>query len=187
MTPLGLAHVMDTGHHYGPGPWVCDLERPDWNPCYYHRADSEGIGFDRTPAGSDALSQYAPGVAAQWADPATIDPRYLLWFHRVRWDQPLPSGRTLWAELVHEYDAGVAAVDALARDWQTLAPQIDAERHRAVAENLAIQQAEARWWRGASLAYWQSLNGLALPEGTAPIPESLTDYRRRTFPEAPGQ
>lgn len=187
MTPLGLAHVMDTGHHYGPGPWVCDLERPDWNPCYYHRADSEGIGFDRSPAGSDALSQYAPGVAAQWADPATIDLRYLLWFHRVRWEQPMPSGRTLWAELAHEYDAGVAAVVASARDWQTLAPQIDAQRHRAVAENLAIQQAEARWWRDASLAYWQSLHGLPLPAGAAPIPESLADYQRRTFPEAPGQ
>jgi alpha-glucuronidase len=187
MTPFGLAHVMDTGHHYGPGPWVCDLDRPDWNPCYYHRADSEGIGFDRTARGSGALEQYAPQVAAQWADPATIDPRYLLWFHRVRWDQPMPSGRTLWAELVHEYDAGVAAVDAMARDWQALAPQIDAQRYRAVAENLAIQQAEARWWRDASLAYWQSLNGLALPAGAAPIPESLADYQRRTFPEAPGQ
>ncbi len=187
MTPLGLAHVMDTGHHYGPGPWVCDLDRPDWNPCYYHRADAAGIGFDRTAAGSDALAQYAAPVAAHWADPSRIDPRYLLWFHRVRWDQTMPSGRTLWAELVHEYDAGVAATDALAREWQALAPQIDAERHRAVAENLSIQQAEARWWRNASLAYWQSLNGLALPAGAAPIPESLDDYQRRTFPEAPGQ
>ncbi|WP_296718766.1 alpha-glucuronidase [Erythrobacter sp.] len=187
MTPLGLAHVMDTGHHYGPGPWVCDLARPDWNPCYYHRADGEGIGFDRTPAGSDALAQYAPDVTAQWADPATVDPRYLLWFHRVRWDRVMPSGRSLWADLVHEYDAGVAAVDALARDWQTLAPHIDAQRHRAVAENLAIQQVEARWWRNASLAYWQSLHGLPLPAGAAPIPESLADYQRRAFPEAPGQ
>ncbi len=187
MTPLGLAHVMDTGHHYGPGPWVCDLERPDWNPCYYHRADSEGIGFDRTATGSNALAQYAPAVAAQWADPAIIDPRYLLWFHRVRWDQPMPSGRTLWAELVHEYDRGIGAVDAMARIWQGLAPQVDAERFRAVSENLAIQQSEARWWRNASLAYWQSLNGLALPAGAAPFPEPLEAYRKRTFPEGPGQ
>ncbi len=25
MTPLGLHHIMDTGHHYGPGPWVSNL------------------------------------------------------------------------------------------------------------------------------------------------------------------
>lgn len=80
ITPLGLAHLMDTGHHYGPAPWVCDLARPEWNPCYYHRADAGGIGFDRTPAGSDALAQYAPQVAAAWADPATMDEDYLLWF-----------------------------------------------------------------------------------------------------------
>lgn len=187
MTPLGLAHVMGTGHHYGPAPWVCDLERPDWNPCYYHRADSQAIGFDRTASGSNALVQYAPGVAAHWVDPAAIDPRYLLWFHRVRWDQTMPSGRTLWAQLVHEYDAGVAATAGFARDWQTVAAHIDAQRHRAVAETLAIQQAEARWWRDASLAYWQSLHHLPLPAGSAPIAESLGDYQRRSYPEAPGQ
>lgn len=187
MTPLGLAHVMDTGHHYGPAPWVCDLERPDWNPCYYHRADVAGIGFDRTATGSDALSQYAPDVAAQWADPATIDSRYLLWFHHVRWDQTMPSGRALWAEMVHEYDTGVAEADAMARIWQNLAPHIDAGRHAAIAADLAIQQAEARWWRNASLVYWQSLNGLPLPAGAAPIPESLAAYQSLTFPEAPGQ
>ncbi|HMC92108.1 MAG TPA: alpha-glucuronidase family glycosyl hydrolase, partial [Allosphingosinicella sp.] len=37
MTPLGLAHLMGTGHHYGPAPWVSNLERADWNPTYYHR------------------------------------------------------------------------------------------------------------------------------------------------------
>lgn len=187
MTPFGLAHVMDTGHHYGPGPWVCDLDRPDWNPCYYHRADAAGIGFDRTATGSDALAQYAPAVAAQWANPETIDPRYLLWFHRVRWDRLMPSGRTLWAELVHQYDAGVAEVDAMASAWQAMARHVDAERFRAVTENLAIQQSEARWWRNASLSYWQSLNGLALPTGAAPVPEPLETYRNRSFPEAPGQ
>ena len=186
MTPLGLAHLMDTGHHYGPAPWVCELARPEWNPCYYHRADAGGIGFDRTAGGSNALAQYAPSVAGQWADAGTIDPAYLLWFHRVAWDQPMPTGRTLWAELVHRYDAGVTAVDRMGDTWGTLAPHVDAQRHRAVAENLAIQAREARWWRDASLAYWQSVNGLPLPAGTRPPAESLDYYRSLTFPEAPG-
>ena len=187
MTPLGLAHQMDTGHHYGPGPWVCDLARPEWNPCYYHQADRSGIGFDRTASGSDALSQYAPQVAGQWADPATIDPHYLLWFHHVAWDDTLPSGRTVWQELVHEYDRGVAAVDTMAGQWAGLRGAIDAQRHRAVSESLAIQQREARWWRDASIAYWQSLNGLEMPQGASPPAETLEAYKDRSFPEAPGQ
>jgi alpha-glucuronidase len=187
MTPLGLAHVMATGHHYGPGPWVCDLERTDWNPCYYHRADKDGIGFDRTEAGSGALAQYALQIAARWANRETIDPRYLLWFHRVGWDHPMPSGETLWTALVREYDAGLAAVDAMAAGWAGLASQIDEERHRSVGDHLTIQQAEARWWRDASISYWQSLNGLPLPAGSAPVPEPLSAYQARAFPEAPGQ
>ncbi len=187
MTPMGLAHLMDTGHHYGPGPWVCDLARPEWNPCYYHRADAQGIGFDRTQSGSNALSQYAPGVAEQWADPATVDPRFLLWFHHLGWQDRRPSGLTVWEELVSRYDTGVAGVDAMAAAWAGLEGRIDASRFRSVSESLAIQQNEARWWRNASLAYWQSLHGLALPDGAAGIPESVDAYRARTFPEAPGQ
>ncbi|MEJ1970246.1 MAG: hypothetical protein WDN03_16705 [Rhizomicrobium sp.] len=68
MTPLGLHHLMATGHHYGPGPWVDDLKRPEWNPVYYHHADANGIGFDRTPTGSNATAQYAPHVAAELND-----------------------------------------------------------------------------------------------------------------------
>jgi alpha-glucuronidase len=186
-TPLGLAHLMGTGHHYGPAPWVCDLERPDWNPCYYHRADAQGIGFDRTAAGSNALAQYAPAVGAQWADPASTDPRYLLWFHHLPWDHRMASGQTLWDELVTTYDQGVLETEARAQDWAALAPHIDPERHAAVAADLTMQRTEARWWRNASLSFWYSLHGLPLPAGAAPIPESLEAYQARTFPEAPGQ
>jgi alpha-glucuronidase len=185
--PLGLAHLMATGHHHGPGPWVCDLERADWNPCYFHRADKNGIGFDRTATGSNALAQYAPSVAAQWSDPATIDPRYLLWFHRLPWDHRMASGRTLWEELVGAYGQGVLETQARQQGWAALAPHIDPERHAAVAADLAIQVREAKWWRDASLAYWQAVNGLPLPSGTVPPAEPLEAYKARAFPEAPGQ
>lgn len=187
MTPLGMAHLMDTGHHYGPAPWVCDLPRPEWNPCYYHRADAEGIGFDRTASGSNALADYDDEIAAQWADPQSIESRFLLWFHHVRWDHRLASGRTVWEELVKEYDAGVQQVDLMAEVWAKLSGSIDAQRHRAVAENLAIQQREARWWRNASIAYWRSLNKLPMPKGSVAPPATIHAYRSRAFPEAPGQ
>ena len=187
MTPFGLAHLMGTGHHYGPAPWVCDLARPEWNPCYYHRADRDGIGFDRTATGSDALSQYAPQIARQWSDPATVDEDYLLWFHHVPWDHRMKSGRTLWEDLVASYGWGELEIQARQQAWEKLAPAIDEQRHAAVAADLAIQRKEARWWRDASVAYWQSINGLPLPPGARPVPEPLESYRARSFPEAPGQ
>jgi alpha-glucuronidase len=186
MTPLGLAHVMATGHHYGPGPWIADLKRPEWNPVYYHRADKAGIGFDRTKTGSNAVAQYAPDLARRLADPATTPERELLWFHHVAWDRPMASGRTLWVEMVHDYDSGVAYVGDMRRQWDGLKAQVDAGRWDKTATYLAIQEREARWWRDASLAYWTSINGLPLPAGTLPPPHDLAWYKARTSPYAPG-
>ena len=185
--PLGLAHQMATGHHYGPGPWICDLARPEWNPCYYSRADKAGIGFDRTAKGSNALGQYAPAIAAKWTDPARMDPDYLLWFHHLGWNDRLRSGQSLWEELVTRYDSGLAQVDAMAATWASLDEFVDPERHADVAGALTNQQHEARWWRDASLAYWQSLNDLPLPAGHAAPAHPLDWYRAQTSPEAPGQ
>src|SRR5439155_23938265 len=92
MTPLGLHHIMGTGHHYGPAPWVNNAGRADWNPVYYHRADNFGIGFNRSTSGSNALAQYAEQVQEQWKDSNTIDERYLLWFHHVSWYHTMRSG-----------------------------------------------------------------------------------------------
>ena len=187
MTPLGLAHLMATGHHYGPAPWVADLSRPEWNPVYYHRADANGIGFDRTATGSNAIAEYAAPVAAQFADPGRIPLQYLLWFHHLSWDRPLSTGRTLWQELAHRYDAGVQAVQTMQSAWSVLSGRIDVERHAEVAAMLRVQLREARWWRDASLAYWQSVSGRALPPGVAPPAQSLRYYQELQFPYAPGR
>ena len=187
MTPLGLAHQMATGHHYGPGPWVCDLGRPEWNPCYYAKADKDGIGFDRTATGSDALAQYAPEAAAKWRAARTMDPRFLLWFHHVPWDFISADGKPLWPDMIAHYDAGVDYVHAMQKTWAGLAPYVDDRRFTAVGENLGIQAREAKWWRDASIAYFQSRNGLALPAGETPPDKSLGYYESLQFPNAPGQ
>ncbi|MGW8279681.1 alpha-glucuronidase family glycosyl hydrolase [Sphingomonas aurantiaca] len=186
MTPLGLAHVMATGHHYGPGPWVANLKRPEWNPVYYHRADKAGIGFDRTKTGSDAIAQYSPALARQLANPATTPERELLWFHHVAWDRRMASGRTLWAEMVGDYDQGVGYVASMRRQWDALKPSIDSARWTKTATYLAVQQREAQWWRDASLAYWMSVNGLPIPAGTAAPAHDLAWYKAQHFPYAPG-
>jgi alpha-glucuronidase len=192
MMPLGLAHLFDTGHHYGPGPWVNDLKRADWNPTYYHRADADGVGFDRGPAangraGSGATAQYAPPVAKIFADRRKVPEQFLLWFHHVPWDFKMRSGRILWDEMVWRYTHGVEVVGRMRQQWAALAPYVDAERFAQVAAFLAIQEQEAQWWRDACIAYFQSINRRPLPAGFAPPAHPLEYYKSLRFPYAPGR
>ena len=187
MTPLGLHHLMATGHHYGPGPWVADLARPEWNPTYYHKADLQGIGFDRSSGGSKATAQYAPELAQQWNDAKTTPLELMLWFHHLGWDQQLSSGRTVWEELIHRYDAGAQAVVDMRQQWSQLTAYVDAQRHAEVAAFLAIQEREARWWRDACIAYFQSVNHKPLPAGVVAPVMTVDQYRALQFTFAPGQ
>jgi alpha-glucuronidase len=186
MTPLGLNHLMATGHHYGPGPWVDDLERRDWNPTYFHAADADGIGFDRTRTGSNAVAQYAKPVAERFGSLKTVGDDYLLWFHHVPWDHRMSSGRMLWDELVVRYDRGVGEVDAMRAAWAGLSARIDPRRHAEVSDFLGIQREEAQWWRDASIAYFASLSKRALPSGHTPPPHPLDYYKAIKTPYAPG-
>jgi len=192
MTPLGLAHLMGTGHHYGPAPWVSDLKRPEWNPAYYHRADADGIGFERGPpvngnGGTNATAQYSPKVAAIYADPKKTPENLLLWFHHVSWDRRMSTGRTLWDELVYRYDHGVETVKQMRRSWDAQRDRVDAERFAQIAAFLAIQEQEAQWWRDACVAYFQSISKRPLPTGSAPPAHPLEYYKALTFPYAPGR
>jgi alpha-glucuronidase len=186
MTPLGLAHIMGTGHHYGPAPWVDDLGRPEWNPVYYHHANAEGIGFDRTSQGSNAVAQYAAMVALGFSDLATVPEQYLLWFHRLPWDYPMRSGKTLWEELVSHYDQGVTEAESMSATWAGLERYVDPERFDKTASLLEIQLREARWWRDACIAYFMRQSGKELPAGVRPPEESLEYYQSLEFPFAPG-
>lgn len=175
MTPLGLAHIMGTNHHYGPAPWV-KLGRLDWSPVYYHRADSAGIGFDRTAEGSNAVAQYAPAVRDRYADRATVPDSLLLWFHHVGWTERMRSGRTLWNELALHYQAGVDTVRAMQREWESVRSSIDSDRFSQTRDFLAIQEREARWWRDAVLQYFQTFSHLPLPSGVEPPAHPLSYY-----------
>ncbi|MEA9590042.1 alpha-glucuronidase family glycosyl hydrolase [Xanthomonas sp. WHRI 10064A] len=186
MTPLGLHHLMGRGHHYGPAPWDAGSERPDWDPVYYHRADRNGIGFDRSASGSNAVAQYAAPVARVFGDVQRVPEQSLLWFHHVPWDRRMGSGRPLWDELVWHYDHGVDEVRAMRATWQGLAGKIDAPRYQQVRDFLAIQQDEAQWWRDASIAYFQGVSGRTLPAGVVPPAHPLAYYQALKFPYAPG-
>jgi alpha-glucuronidase len=186
MTPLGLHHIMGPGHHYGPGPWVSKMPRADWTSVYYHKADSSGLGFDRTESGSDALEQYHPNLAKVYQDVDHCPLEFLLWFHHVSWDHPLSSGNTLWNELCLQYDQGAREVSQLRQRWDQVESYIDKERFRQVAMHLQIQEKEARWWRDACISYFQSFSNRPLPRGLRQPEYDLSYYESLIFPYAPG-
>jgi len=176
MTPLGLHHLMARGHHYGPGPWVSGGPRADWTSVYYHRADADGIGFDRTASGSNAVSQYAPAVRDLFGRIDRVPEEYLLWFHRVPWDYRTASGRVLWDELTAQYCRGVRDVQAMQQNWQRLEGLIDAERFEETRAFLAIQADEARWWRDASVLYFQTFSKRPIRDDCGPPLHTLEHY-----------
>lgn len=186
MTPLGLHHIMATSHHYGPGPWVSNLSRPEWNPVYYHKADSLGIGFDRTPTGSNATEQYAPEVAKIFNDLNTVSDKDLLWFHHVSWDYKMDNGKTLWNNLALKYQEGVNQVEEMINTWDNMKPYVDEERFNDMKMLLNIQHKEAKWWRDACLLYFQQFSEKPLPEGVEPPRKTLEYFKSLEFPFAPG-
>jgi alpha-glucuronidase len=187
MTPLGLAHIMGTGHHHGPAPWVHELARAEWNPVYYHQADAAGIGVDRTASGTDAIAQYAAPIATLLADPATTPDKELLWFHHVPWDYKMKSGRILWDEIALHYQTGVEQVATMQRQWRALRPFVDAQRFEKTEAFLTIQLHEAEWWRDACLEYFGTFSKRPLPAGVPAPAHPLAYYEALDFPYAPGR
>jgi alpha-glucuronidase len=178
MTPLGLAHIMGSDHHYGPGPWINDLSRAEWNPVYYHKADAQGIGFNRTAQGSNAVGQYSSAVAQALGTRATVPDELLLFFHHVGWTEKLASsGRTIWEELVYRYSHGVDEVGAMREAWASVKGRVDAKRFKAVDDFLQTQHYEARWWRDACLAYFGDVSKQPMPAGYAPLAKTLAEYK----------
>jgi alpha-glucuronidase len=185
MTPLGLHHLMAWDHHYGPGPWVAE-GRADWTSVYFHRADAAGVGFDRSPTGSNAVAQYAAPLRDRLARIDTCPEALLLWFHHVAWDHVMRSGRTLWEELCHRYSAGVDSVRAMQRTWESLEGFVDAARHGHVRALLRIQEKEARWWRDACLLYFQTFAQQPIPTAYEPPSGSLDYFMRIKHHYVPG-
>ena len=149
---------MQVDVHYGPGPQH-DTGRVDWRSTYYHRADSIGLGYDRSSTGSNAVSQYASPLRERFDSLSTCPEKYLLWFHHVAWDHTLRSGRTLWEELCHQYFAGTDYVDSMHGQWMSLKGSVDPEIFEHVKMKLEKQKTDAGVWRDTCLRYFQRFSG----------------------------
>lgn len=179
MMPLGLHHIFAFGHHYGPEPW-CASEgaREDWLPRYYHKADSAGLGFDRSPSGSNASGQYHEPLATLYGSMNICPDEYLLWFHHVPWNYTMRNGMTMWDNLCYAYYRGAEQARAFVDIWKATAPYIDAERYAGQLRRFERQAADAVWWRDAVLLYFQRFSGLPFPSDCPKPVHSLDKLMR---------
>lgn len=158
MMPLGLHHIFKFDHHMGPQPDGYIARYPiEWCPVYYHRANGDSIGVDRTHTGSNATGQYPEPYCSLYDDINTCPERYLLWFHRVPWTRRMNSGRTLWEEMQWRYNQGVSEVEDFIHIWQEACPEIDEQRWREVNDRLQRQLKDAKEWRDVCLGYFGKL------------------------------
>ena len=163
MMPLGLHHIFASQHHYGPETDGVKAEHPlEWCPIPYHKAAADGIGFDRSSKGANAVSQYREPYRSLYDNLATCPDEYLLWFHHVPWDYKLHNGDMLWDELCALYYRGIEQVVSYQKLWNELRPQIDQERWEHVNRLLALQLANAKECRDYALRYFQQFSKMPL-------------------------
>ena len=157
MMPLGLHHIFKFDHHYGPEPDGFIASYPlEWCPVYYHKANKDSIGFDRSHTGTDATSQYRPEIARKYDNIETCPENLLLWFHRVPWTYRMKDGSTLWESLQFEYQSGVIIVETIQATWHNkMRHYVDEQRWREVDERLTDQLQNAREWRDVCLGYFR--------------------------------
>ena len=162
MMPLGLHHIFKFDHHYGPEPDGFIASYPlEWCPVYYHKADTKGIGFDRSSKGTDAVGQYPEPYRSQYDNIETCPEEYLLWFHHVPWDYKMKSGSTLWQELCMKYNMGVAMVEVYRDYWHTSAKQYmkgHEQEWQHTDSLLNVQLENAKEWRNTCLKYFQTFS-----------------------------
>ena len=168
MMPLGLHHIFKFDHHYGPEPDGFIASYPlEWCPVYYHKADAQGVGFDRSSKGTDAVGQYPEPYRSMYDNIATCPEEYLLWFHHVPWTYKMKSGSTLWQELCMKYNMGVAMVEVYRDFWHTSAKQYmkgHEQEWQHTDSLLNVQLENAKEWRNTCLKYFQTFSKMKIYE-----------------------
>jgi alpha-glucuronidase len=172
-TPLGVAHQFTADVHYAPNPGQWFL-KDDWSPVYYNKADSAGLGYDRSATGSNLVAQYFPALTAKYGNIDTVPENLMMWFHHVPWNHRMRSGRIFWDELVYRYQMGVQYVTWMRQTWDTLRPFIDARRFSEVQAKLAAQEIDAADWRDTSVNYWKEFSGRPNPVDDGPLSIKIT-------------
>ncbi len=161
--PLGLQTLTEiTGNHYGVA--VEASENNGWGQ--WHRADSKGVGMDRTVAtGTGYIGQYRPAVAKMFESLETCPDDLLLFMHHVPYTHKLHSGKTVIQYLYDSHYEGAEAAEGYVRDWKLLEGRVDEQRYKEILAQLVYQAGAAELWRDAVAGWFFKTSGIPDEKG----------------------
>lgn len=161
--PLGLQTLTDiTGPHYGPN--IESSENNGWGQ--WHRADSKGVGMDRTVAtGTGFIGQYSPEVQKLYESVNQCPDDLLLFMHHEPYTHLLHSGKTVIQYLYDSHYEGAEQAAALVEQWKSLRGLIDDERYSATLKRLEYQAGHAIVWRDAVVNWFNRMSGIPDAQG----------------------
>jgi len=160
-TPFGLGWMVNPGHHYGPNPEGYEYSK--WGT--YHRANWEAIGVDRTSRGTGYTLQYHSPWKEIYDDINTCPEDLLLFFHRVRYDHRLKSGKTLLQTIYDLHFEGVEEVEEFIKKWEELKDRVSPDIFERVKERLHMQLEHAKEWRDVINTYFYRRTGIPDEKG----------------------
>jgi alpha-glucuronidase len=156
--PLGIGGLTNIiSVHYGPG--IESAEHNGWGQWF--RADSKGIGMDRTVAtGTGYIGQYPPQLAKVYESLESCPDSLLLFMHHVPYDHLLHNGKTLVQYIYDSHYEGAAVAGSYASRWRTLHGLIDEQRYNETLALFEYEAGHAIVWRDAVNGWFQHISGI---------------------------
>ena len=160
--PNGMGTLTDIlGFHFGPG--IESAERNGWGQWF--RGEKDGIGMDRTSAGTGYAQQYPPELAKRYESLSACPDDLLLFFHHVPYDYKLHSGKTLVQSIYDTHYASAEAAGEYVPQWMALKGKIDEARYEQVLTLFNFQAGHAIVWRDAIDNWFERASGIQDAEG----------------------
>jgi len=160
-SPLGIGWMVNPNHHYGPN--VDGYEYDRWGT--YHRADLHGIGVDRTTKGTGYTAQYREENFKMYEDPATCPEELLLFFHYIRYDYVLKSGKTLIQHIYDTHFEGAKQAEDFLATIKSLQNVIPEDMYYRILPRFEHQAAHAKDWRDIVNSYFYRKSGIEDEQG----------------------
>ncbi|CUH91818.1 alpha-glucuronidase family glycosyl hydrolase [Herbinix luporum] len=161
-SPLGIGWMVNPNNHYGPN--VDGYEYDRWGT--YHRADRDGMGVDRTVKnGTGYAGQYNEPLASMYENIETCPEELLLFFHYVRYDYKLKTGKTLIQHIYDTHFEGVEEVEKMIEGWKELKGLIPDDVHDRVSARFNMQLENAIEWRDRVNTYFYRKSGVKDEKG----------------------
>ncbi|MDF2802592.1 MAG: alpha-glucuronidase, partial [Anaerocolumna sp.] len=156
-SPLGIGWMVKPNVHYGPD--VDGYEYDRWGT--YHRANHKGIGVDRTGRGTGYCSQYNEPLATCYENIETCPEELLLFFHHIKYDYILSSGKTLIQHIYDSHFEGAIEAEQFLNLWRELNGLVDPNLYERTLVRFEHQCDHAKEWRDVINSYFYRKSGIS--------------------------